>query len=401
MSKSLFSAARVAGQSWSNGVFVAPGDTNSYTTEAQRAFRIRKAGTIADLAININGTGTARSVKVRKNAADGNGVVSPADAASGWFGDTTHTDSVSAGDDIDLSVAHTGSDPTAYCAKVSFAASSGHVALYQAVGSQNIAVNRWSQLHGFLTGGGSTSTNQNLIRVAGTIDNLHCYVTVNGAGSTTAVTLYKGASATALSASITAGATGLFEDTSNSVSVASGDLVNYGLLGISGALTFVMAGCHFTATSGTSNDVFANSTGNAGVSVTVGTNQYFPISGVFTAGVTTRTQADVKHGFAATLTRARCQVPSTNTASTNVTGTLMINGSAGNNTFTVTAGATGTFEDTTNSDTVTDTDLVCIELSGGTSGAITVVSMAVTEQWNAPAGGGSAKPWLHYRQMAA
>lgn len=70
-------------------------------------------------------------------------------------------------------------------------------------------------------------------------NKMRIHLTTNSVASTSSFKLRKNGADTALSISITASTTGLFEDTSNSVSIASGDDINY-ILNAGGAGTITM-----------------------------------------------------------------------------------------------------------------------------------------------------------------
>lgn len=393
MSKSLLVAHLDAGASWTTGNFVgtAGASASINATEAVRAFRMRKAGTISGLAVNINGTGTSRTYKSRINPAsggwaapaDGNLAVSPGNGLSGWFYDDVNSDSINAGDEVAISLTSTGT-PTGYTARMVFEASAGHVAYYCAVGSAALgAVSRASALAGVLGSFGSLSAALNVCRIAGTFSDFQVVVTTNGTSGTITPRFGKNGAAANMACTISAGATGHFEDNSNTDTVASGDSVNYRISGATGGITFVLLGVAFTASGGVANDVIA-SPGN-GASWTAGTTYYIPISGGVSTGVTTESQAQIQHGFSGTLSKIRANIQ-TNSATSDVTFKSRINGADGTQSFIVTAGSFGQFEDLSgNSDAFGPTDNVCLQMSGGTSGSVTIATLAATEEWSAGA----------------
>lgn len=98
------------------------------------------------------------------------------------------------------------------------------------------------------------SDNQSVVPTAGTVSHLNVYISANTSTTNTTVTLNKNSSNTALVATIPAGMTGTFSDTTHSVTFAAGDLLQWE--------------CS-TSTTGTTDGVITCAFGSGGGSGTV------------------------------------------------------------------------------------------------------------------------------------
>jgi len=104
-----FPSTTTASTTW----FILPHGIGSLqTTETTSKYRVRRAGTWKNFGVYISAArAQATTVKSRKAGADGNISVSCTGSTTGWFEDTTHSDTLSVGDDIDISVTTgTGAD---------------------------------------------------------------------------------------------------------------------------------------------------------------------------------------------------------------------------------------------------------------------------------------------------
>jgi hypothetical protein len=162
-------------------------------------------------------------------------------------------------------------------------------------------------------------------------------------------------------------------DTSNSVAVADGDLISTTIQNGSASGTTTSSRGAFTSYSTIAYDQF----GGDNATRSVATRFFSPYGRV--DGVTTEAEAVMRHGFSGRCYRMRALVR-TNTRSGTTTVRLRKNGNNGNQTFTVGAGATGAFEDTTNSDTFTDDDEICMTTTGGGSGDLWLNCTGITEE---------------------
>lgn len=392
MGKSLSFSANAA------GVGVANGNSNNLTggsvvsdaTEAVVQFKVPVAGTLSRLAVNLNTIGTTRSFKSRVNGANGAQTLTVADASSGVQEDASNTDDISADDLINARYTDAGANPTVYGYRAVFQADSGHVALRSGGMGGGWTVSGATRYVPFLGGapaanGTTTIANaQSKIRVAGTISRFQLYVGSNARAVTDTFRVnINGTNGNGV-LSVTSGATGLFEDTTNTDAVADGDLVCVQVVtGVSASsISLNRIGAAITSAAGTKSDLFFHLSTNGLARAASATVHYLPIAGqTNSAAITTESQAQMSHGFVGAITKLRIYL-SANTYAADATLRLRKNGVDGNNTVTLTAGLTGWFEDATSSDDFDHDDLIALSVVGGTSGSITVHGGGVTEEDN-------------------
>jgi hypothetical protein len=225
----------------------------SITDESIAKFRIRKAGTIRNLAINshFNSGTTTSTCTSRKNGADGNLTVSIAGAATGFFEDTTHFDSVSAGDDYNYKfIAPTSSTESVVIDAA--AADYQHSTLEMAVmcakmidaTSLNFGSTIYSPLSGqfypFTSADGAPDMLTTILTVGkATFSELTTNIPTNSINGTTTLTLVADDTDTALTVSISSSSTGVFSDSTHSVDLYDTAFLYYRLdaAGSSGSLT--------------------------------------------------------------------------------------------------------------------------------------------------------------------
>jgi len=210
-------------------------------------------------------------------------------------------------------------------------------------GLGNSGAGAFSFLFGSSGGGGTTETNaQQLATVAGTLSLLtvRCYVS----GVATTWTVRKNAANATSAVTVTASATGTFQDATHTDAVALGDkLCITTSASTVGSYSWQIA---FSAT--TNHGVMWSS--NGGLTAHPATTYYVQLMGEG-GGVSTESQAQCLLRSAATLQRLGCNIPVNPTTGAS---TLNMRKNAANVTQTVTigAGATGTFSDTTHTDAV-------------------------------------------------
>jgi hypothetical protein len=223
-------------------------------------------------------------------------------------------------------------------------------------------------------GGGSsvigllnTTTEGNMqftVRTAATLQNLQIQVSSNSRTNATTFTNRIGASDGTCTVSPGSGATGLFEDTTHTDSLSSGNLLN--LDGVTSTTNNTIVVPRMSATllaSTAASDLIAGAV-TAGASATAdftygtGAIHYVPILGAGFAQ-STEANAQITMPFQATATRMRANVI-VNT-STGWTATFRIGAADGAQTYSVTSSGTGLFEDTTHSDSLSAGNLVNVK----------------------------------------
>lgn len=211
--------------------------------------------------------------------------------------------------------------------------------------------------------------------VAGTFSNLRVRVTVNAATASSSVTLRKNGADTALTLTVGAGQTGVFEDATNSVSVVAGDDVhNQIIVGTGGDISVDLVASLFTNTDG----VFCFQQTCAAVSLTVASQTaYMVINGRLASGQTG--ESNQQELIRSSIVASRFQMHvSANARTTNTTFRTRVNTANGAQSVVVGSGQTGRFVDTTNTDTLVDSDLYCFQYVTGTgTQTLTVHMLAV------------------------
>jgi hypothetical protein len=160
---------------------------------------------------------------------------------------------------------------------------------------------------------------------------------------------------------VTAGVTGLFQDTTHSDTITANDVCCYKWVAPagSGAATVTMSSMAFSPS--TNYRVYVNASGGT----LSNASNYKAIQG--NSGSATEALTQVKFRTGGVLKNARVYVTA-NSSTTNVAVKSRINGANGNINVTVTALTTGEFVDNTNTDTIASTDLVNWDTSGATTG---------------------------------
>lgn len=381
---------------------------------AQAVFGV--AGTVSKLAVQADNVGTGRSVKLRKNGADGTLIVSPTNTTAGLYEDATHSDHFAVGDKHNLKFVHTGHPVYRYVRGV-FTPDSGHAGFY-ALGNINALFttsghprqyitplsNQGLSAHGEVQQLIEANTQQ-LIRSPGTLKNMCVYVDQdivkppfvdfgNSAGMTIR-TRINGAYGNSIISLAANPSDAFYQDSTHSDVLASGDLLSVAIDfagGPSFGNDYGGLGCSFFActieNSGNSNDIYSVYLGT--ISTSFSSPRYIALNSnaLATAG-TTETDAKIRHGFDGRISNLRINVVS-NAHTTDIRLRLRKNGANGNSLVTVPAGQVGWFEDTVNFDTFLAADDICMQLDlNGGSGNFNFACAGLTENTGNLSGGGS------------
>lgn len=346
------------------------------TTEANAQITYRSGGVFSNLSINIltNDRGTS-TYRTRKNAGNGSMVVSI--TGTGEFEDTVNTDAVTAGEEWNYSMV-TGAGGTVFTyriASVIFNATTNSVSRLVSEFSATNINTASSTLVGPLAGDGITtettdSNNGIIYRTAGTLSNLFARVSANARTTTSTIRSRINSANGNLTFSVTAGATGFFEDTSNSDSVAIGDLVNCAIVTGTGTenMTMRSVAADFTTTN---NQFMYSAASNGAQTVLVGVTTYYPFAGALRTSTTEADmQAEPNLIFTGSLAQANITA---NTVVESSTVRLRINGGNGNQVVSLTGLTTGVFQDTSNVDSIVADDLINYSLVTGATGTSLVI----------------------------
>lgn len=220
---------------------------------------------------------------------------------------------------------------------------------------------------GFLYNVGVEAIYQTRIRDTCTLSHLYVNVTANTVSATSTIRTRKNGANGGQSVSIGSDATGLFEDTSNTDSLADGDLACYQVVagadgGGSITLAFISTLLAPSSTAGINSSAF-------GSSYAASTTYYRPISGVAGTTLTTESMVRYTNHLATVLSHLRAYV-TTNSCTSTTTVYVRKNGADGAQNLSIGASATGAFEDTSNTDTIGDGDETNYRIATGATGSI-------------------------------
>jgi hypothetical protein len=350
----------------------ATGTTAYETTEAESQITYHSAGILSKLycLVTSNNRG-ASTLKVRKNGADGSQSLSIADSTTGQFEDASNTDTVSDGDELNYSLS-TGAGGTGLTVPIFsclFSASANTTvklaSVTTGIATTSSGVTRFTLVAGTLsTMATSDETFTALdINTAGVWENLFVYINTNARTTSTTVKTRINAADGNQSVSIGAGATGIFEDTSNTDTVSVNDNLDYSMTYAvdSNSINYNIIATEFTTTD---NSFSVIQSDNVGESFTGGQTNYYPVAGGAVSEDSTETnfRADIRLNCTASNLVVLISV---NGLTGDTTVKVRKNGADGSQSLSIAAGTTGLFEDATNSDILNSTDEVDYQVIAG------------------------------------
>lgn len=390
--------ALIAGTSYLTAV--AQGLTGSFS-DTNCSIPIRTAGTFSDLwvLVTANGTSATSTLSFRKNNSNGSQLIAIGMGTTGEFNDSTNVDSVTAGDIVNLQlvIAAGASGLNPRSSNSLFEPASGCTAITSAteIGGVSTANGTfYFPLGGRANATGSTEASvQYKSYASATIKNLGIIVTTNGRGTNSTVGVRQNGASVSPAITVAAGTTGLMENTSDTLSVVSDDLLTFHVtLGTGGgtlANNFIKVEWE---TSGTlTQPVIVSHTGIA-FSPAAGATNYIPLGG-YIVGNTTESNVATDVLVASTLSHLQCYLASNGVTSASTLRTR-VNAADGGQTVTITASTTGFFEDTTGSDSVVATDEVNYQLICGAGGTTLNVRIAGMLATLAAAAGATMDMWF-------
>lgn len=348
----------------SSGIFtatryfrLASGSLVADATETNRQVVYRTAGTVSKVAVRVstNATTGNSTFKVRINAADGNISITVTSGTTGVFEDNSNTDTVSSTDLLAYEfIPGSVNNVLLTWVRCLFAASSNTVIRYSGGGGvATAAQTRFYPLtydaNPFLT----ESSVRTELGISGTLKNLSLYVSSNARTTNTTLRTRINAGDGNLLLTVGSGATGTFEDTSNTDTIAATDEVNLEIeVGSgSGTINLTTFALDVENTSNKFPIIFGSQT-----TVNAGNSRHWSPSGYSTAGTSVAATSGISPTFDCTLSDAWLNVVS-NSLNVNIPCEIQKNGVATAISITVTAGATGEFTDSS-SDTFDEADLI-------------------------------------------
>lgn len=355
-----------------NYLFCANANFSANATETNRQFTYRTAGTLSNLWIRVtantlNGSTTFRT---RKNLADGNQSVSVGSSTTGAFEDTVNTDSVAAADEINYQrvTAGTAGTITMQDILILFAATSNTVNIHGGSGAATTfnSSTEYAALAGVSQFVSSEIETQLDFNTAGTLKNLFLNISANTRTTTSTLNVRVAGADSGVTVSVTASSTGIFEDTTNSGTVAANDDCNFALTQGAGGGTLTMQGLKVEFE--TTNSKFQTEISNVGgTTQSANLTRYMGFGGNIGIAETTEADAQTELNIAATFSNLFVYV-SANTVT--AASTFDIRDDAASTAVTISIGSstTGQFEDAVNTVALTATDMVNLRLLTGATG---------------------------------
>jgi len=357
------------------------------TIETLHDQTIRTAGTFSNLSctVKVNSTGIS-TLNLRKNLANGNQSISIPSSATGFFEDVSNTDTVVAGDVFDFQLVSGSGGVTTVMPFIVFEADGNTTAIYggtRAVPFTTDSATRFIAIEARPNAYAETveAEAQTKIKVAGTWKNMDINVSANNRVSTTTWTSRINGVDGNMLVSVPAGTSGHFEDTSNTDAVSVDDLLAIKMVTGSGGgqldpetqkTEIEYSGNAFNFPSGTANDTVTTTISNA-------TNFVSPIGGIIAGGVT-ELFGQIEIPIDSIFSNLLVHVINNSITVSDTTVKVRKNSADGNGLVSIPAGATGFFEDTSNSDSFANGDkLAYVIITPATTGEIGISMISTTE----------------------
>lgn len=358
------------------------------TTEVVSQLKYHTAGVFSSLiaVVQTNTCTTASTVDFRKSSVSGASTLSIGAAATGTFEDLVHTDTIAANDLVNLRIVNAAVGVlTIYQVGMLFTATSsntvGKLGSSVASGEAGTSVTLFMPLCGnndstaLGTGLGATEAATQL-RIAQyyTSSFLSLYADTNTRTTTSTYRSRKNG-ANGQSLTIGAGATGFFEDVTNTDTLVPGDLYNLSLtygLGV-GNLGVRHQSVELSST-GTSHLWTNNWLVNTALAASSTT--YISPHGLFQLASTTEADVQLKSRLPLNITASAVYVAA-NTTAAGSTVTFRNNGTDSALTMSVGAAATGLFTNLTNSELIGATSLVDWKVVVGSGGTLQMTALSV------------------------
>ena len=345
--------------------------------EAQTQVTYRTAGILSNLWVRVSLNlilDGASTIRVRKNGANGNQVVSFAASTTGTAEDTTNTDSVAAGDELNYSVVIGGTTGNFFprLLNILFAASSDTVIRHTAMGINSLVVAS-TTVYIPLAGDSISTVGEGLatfdVNSAGTLKNLFVYIYSNARTTTTTFRSRVNGANGNLAVSVGSTQTGIFEDTANSDTLAANDDVNYSVTTGTGteAIYWTVVSTELLTTNKKFHSIAGDLSGAAGSGQVANLTRYYHLGGVFAVIISESFFSSAELNIDATASNLYIHVQ-INTVTAASTFDLRKNAASTAVTISIPALTAGSFEDATNTVGLVPTDAVNYRLVTGATG---------------------------------
>jgi len=368
---------------------VPDGYTTPYQTEAPAQVPYHKSGLASGFWIYIitNSMSTSSTITLRINGADASQTITIPGGTTGPLQDLAHIDFINAGDLINFKlITGTGGTIELNAENFVFTTPSDGMTKFLATGAggptgvTNGFADFYTSPANIMGSGAGNLTFQTegpaiyQMKTAGTFENFAVYITSNTRSVDIPIRVRKNGSNTALTVTIPAGDTGLFEDTTHSFSVVNGDSVTYSWGSSAGDDGHFIGASYVSSEFVTTNGAMEYPVSNPGKQLSGSNDNVTTFSGPLgfdslgnTYGIPSGMNGIVSHFHF---------YSDTSTLAASTTFTLRKNGVNGNSTITVPRGGWGYYEDTTHTDVIVSTDIVDYRVTSGAGiGSLDVNSM--------------------------
>lgn len=361
-----------------SGALTTRGANNS--TETTQQVTYRTVGTFTNLLANCSSHTSNTVLTLRNNAGGTAGNETVTLSATGIVEDTTHNDTVTAGNKYDIQLSALAS--TVAVIAITYAATTNTACRIMCTNNAGVAdsVGAFQPLAGLLTAAGVTESQaQTIIKKTGTLTNFLVNVVASSSATGTWISRVAAGNGN-LTVTSTASTTGITEDTTHTDNRVSGDLANYERSAGTFNGNIGILGCDFTSTNGDS--MVENATASPGTIATSLTKNY-PLCGDLSQPASEAiTEVTARDAYT-------CSLLTMNVFANGITGAtavrFRVNGGNGNQVASTTT--TGNITDTTNTDTTTATQDINYQLITGAGGTNITIS-AIIDWMNIGGAGG-------------
>ena len=355
--------------------------TPTSTTQAEKQTPIYSAGTFDKLKVNVrtNTADAATTVALQVDGSSVNCSVSISAAQTGLIETTTESDAITTTQKVNLiytQAAGTGSLEVQHTS-ISFSATSNTSQLFILNSRPSFSDDTDTVIYFPLfgtpagSGGGTQEPIEDNVeftfKTGGTLRNASWYVSGNDRTDTTTLRSRVAGANGNISIAVTTTSTGLFQDTSNTDTISTGNTVDWsctsGSIDATNNLTGTMAACEFITTDSSWENITGPTT-VGGDPQSAATTAYNRISGVANTFTTIETRRQVEVPFALTASNLSIFVV-TNLATTDGSLTLSNNASGTALTLIITALTSGLFVDDVNTVSTVADDLLTLKLITG------------------------------------
>lgn len=325
--------------------------------------------------VKTNTKNTANgSVTFRNNGANGNMVVSIPFGTTGLFTDLTNTDTVAAGNTSGLLFSYGSGTGTTTYGRISVVADYTGVetiTIFQNAPLTSMGANTtYIPISGYSVSSTIESVTQLKVPKAGTFKNAIIRVSSNSRDGDSLIRLRVNGSNTSILVTVIDSSTGVFEDVTNTATIAVDDLVTFSCVrgGTGGTTTISYLQCDFDTTS----DSFITSCEQSSALAPASPTTYYQYIGGETPSTYTDTDTQVNFSLADySANNLRIGVQ-TNTIAATTNIYLRKNGVDTALTVAIPASTSGYFSDTTNTVSIAQDDDLNYKIDAGGSGSLLI-----------------------------